>query len=380
MRTVTDAALAGALYVFALLIPMANQDLGTWTPGAAVLAAAAFTPLVLRHRWPVPVLAATVAGTLLAQGLHYSVSGLFFLAVIAGLYTVGASTRRSVALTAGGAVVALIVGWVTAWSGGSWTDAAVSRLAWSMTATAVGVAVRNRRAYVAAVEERARRAEETREQEARRRVVEERLRIARELHDVVAHHIAVINVQAGVAAHLLSSSPEAAGQALAHVRGAGRTVLDELGMLLSVLRRPDEDPGAPTEPTPDLTRAKALVESFAAAGLEVAWTSSGQVRPVPPAVDLTAYRLIQESLTNAHKHGGPNVRLQLQFTGTELVIEVCNDPSEVSRSVPAVDGTGHGLLGMRERVLAIGGSLRAGRMADGGFRVQARLPVPPEGS
>lgn len=164
-----------------------------------------------------------------------------------------------------------------------------------------------RRAFVHAIKERALRAERTREEEARRRVAEERLRIARDLHDVVAHHIALVNVQAGVAAHVMDKRPDQAKEALAHVREASRSALNELRATVGLLRQ-SGDPEAPTEPAPGLARLDELADTFRNAGLpvEVARSDSGTV--LPAAADLAAYRVIQEALTNVRKHAGQERR------------------------------------------------------------------------
>ncbi|MCM0678910.1 sensor histidine kinase [Micromonospora phytophila] len=298
--------------------------------------------------------------------------------------------RRTATLAA--ALSALAVGVAAvATLGVAWIDpAVVVLLLWFGVAVAVGDAVRSRRAYVAVLEERARRAEQTREEEARRRVAEERLRIARELHDVVAHHIALINVQAGVAGHLLRGQPDAAEEALGHVRAASRTVLAELSTVLGVLRR-DEETDAPTEPAPSLNRLDALVEGFAT-GQPVHWTLAGQPRPLPTAVDVAAYRIIQESLTNAHKHApGAAVAVRLRYDPEGVTIEVRDDgagaiamdrPAEAVRPEPPTGpqppGTGLGLLGMRERAESVGGTFSAGPRPSGGFAVRAELPAPEE--
>ncbi|MEW2403381.1 histidine kinase [Streptomyces sp. NPDC046862] len=227
--------------------------------------------------------------------------------------------------------------------------------------------------------ERARRAEASKEEEARRRVAEERLRIARELHDVIAHHIALITLQAGVAGHLLRTEPDQADTALGHIRDAGRTVLDELSSLLYVLRQPDDetDGPQPTEPVPGLSRLGRLLESVTAAGLGVRHRRAGRSRPLPIAVDLAAYRIIQEGLTNAHKHGGHAVAdLLVDYRTDALHIEISSPLRTGSSAAPAAVGTGHGLTGMRERAHAVGGSIHAGAQADGRFRLDARLPLP----
>ena len=235
---------------------------------------------------------------------------------------------------------------------------------------------------VAAIEERARRAEHTREEEALRRVAEERMRIARELHDIVGHHIALINVQAGVASHVLDTQPEQARLALAHVREAGRSALAELSATVAVLRQGDES-DAPHEPVPGLGRLPALLETFDRAGLRVSRQDEGEPRNLPTTVDLTAYRVVQESLTNVRKHAGTSAaRLRLAYRRDELHIEV-EDDGPGPGAVPVggtggstVGGTGHGLIGMRERAASVGGSFRAGPGPAGGFRVSVDLPLP----
>jgi signal transduction histidine kinase len=380
---VTDAVIAAALYALMLATPSkAPQRAASLSAGFVVAGAVVCGALAFRRRWPLWVLLVTVAGALVRTVLERSgVAGSpVLVASSLAVFTFALTSRRSAGL-AGGAITALVLFCGEGlWVPGSWWDAEkVGVLAWTGMAVAAGDALRNRRAYVAAVRERARRAEEAREQEAGRRVVEERLRIARELHDVVAHHIAVIQVQAGVAAHMLHSQPAAAEGAIGHVRRAAGEVLDELGTLLGVLRQSGDDPGTPSEPTPSLSRLDALVRSFSGAGLCVDSVSSGLTRVLPAAVDLTAYRLVQESLTNAHKHGDDRAQVTLAFHAHQLAVEVCNGPPPGVPRPTAAAGTGHGLLGMRERVLAVGGWLEAGPTPEGGFRVRALLPFPETG-
>jgi len=377
---VTDAVIAAALYALMLATPAkAPQRAASLSAGFVVAGAVVCGALAFRRRWPLWVLLVTVAGALVRTVLERSgaAGSPFLVASSLAVFTFALTSRRSAGL-AGGAITALVLFCGDGlWVPGSWWDAEnVGVLAWTGMAVAAGDALRNRRAYVAAVRERARRAEEAREQEAGRRVVEERLRIARELHDVVAHHIAVIQVQAGVAAHMLHSQPAAAEGAIGHVRRAAGEVLDELGTLLGVLRQSGDDPGTPSEPTPSLSRLDALVRSFSGAGLCVDSVSSGLPRALPAAVDLTAYRLVQESLTNAHKHGGDRAQVTLAFHPQQLTVEVCNGPPPGVPRPTAAAGTGQGLLGMRERVLAVGGWLEAGPTLEGGFRVRALLPTP----
>jgi signal transduction histidine kinase len=318
------------------------------------------------------VLAVSAAATALSVGLN-SARGLSTLVVVIAVYTVAATTNRAVAIIAGlSTALVLVAGVLLSTTGGVLDSDKVVLALWCGLAAAVGDAARSHREYVTAAEERARRAEQSREEETRRRLVSDRLRIARDLHDVMAHHIAVINVQAGVASHVLRTDPSGAQEALGHVRQASRTVLDELGTVVGVLRQ-GEDATAPTEPVPGLGRVEELIEAFRGAGLRVTWRRSGEVRPLPSTVDLAAYRLLQEALTNAHKHGGDAARIRLDFRADNLIIEVDND---AVRAMVPVPGTGFGLLGMRERVAAAGGTMHAGPRP-GGFRVRAVLPAGP---
>jgi signal transduction histidine kinase len=233
----------------------------------------------------------------------------------------------------------------------------------------VGVAVRSQRAAVEAAEARARQAEATREEEAERRVTDERLRIARELHDVVAHHISVVNVQAGVARHLLESQPEQARNALTLVREASRTVLSEMSTVLGLLRTGEDE--TPMAPAPGLDGAGALVESMRRAGLEVVERTEGEPYGLPEIADLTAFRVVQESLTNALKHGTGTAQLVRDYSATAVVLEIRNP---VRGAAPPSVGGGHGLVGMRERVTAMGGRFTAGPEPDGWFTVRAEIP------
>lgn len=241
-------------------------------------------------------------------------------------------------------------------------------------AVAAGNAARTHRLYVAEVEERARHAEHTRESEARRRVSEERLRIARDLHDSVGHHLALINVQAGVARHLLATKPAAAQDSLAHVESACRDALAELRDTIGLLREPGEGP-APVEPVAGLAGLTELIGSFRRSGLRIEQEIGGPTRRLPPSADLTAYRVIQESLTNVCKHSDRRAaRVHLRYEPMALHIAVDSDGPK-----PKTNGTGgHGIAGMRERVTAIGGNFHAGPQDAGGFRVSATLPFDTE--
>lgn len=373
-RTITLRSFAFDLAVAGLVFgPLAGRTHGTRGGlGAADLAAAGLTValLVLRRPLPLPALAAGIVAAGVVTAIAERPTAVIPTVVIL-LFHVAVSHGRRTAVVAGGiTLLALLVLVVMLVSDGLFGPVALAALAWPMLAVAAGDVVRSRRIAVEqaldAAEARARRAESSREEEARRRVVEERLRIARELHDVVAHRMAVVNVQAGVASHLLRAQPAAAEEALAVVRSSARLVLDELAGILSVLRTSDEPDT--TEPVPGLAAIPALVESFHAAGLAVEWTSSGEPRPLPTSVELAAYRTVQEALTNAHKHGDGRVRLTIVHTADAVDVEAVN---RVGTSRPPT--AGFGLLGMRERVSAAGGTLAFGSTG-GSFRLSARFP------
>jgi signal transduction histidine kinase len=382
-----DAVLAFVVATVGVLAPAVDRHHGPSVPVAVQVGGAvvAFVLLLLRRTWTLMVLLWSVVGAVVLMALSHGRDVLLPVAVIV-VFTVASETDRRTAWLAGAGTALVLFTAGVVGSSESWlAPANVGVIAWVGMATAVGDAVRSRRAYVTAVEERARRAEQTREEEARRQVAEERLRIARELHDVLAHHIALINVQAGVATHVLRGSPDQAEQALGHVRRASRAVLDELGALVNVLRD-SEETTSPMEPAPGLGRLPRLLDSFGAAGLRVESVIAGQRRSLPAAVDVAAYRVVQEALTNVHKHGGGAcARLSLDFAADELHITIANvggaGPGETCGEAGDVGGgsvepgTGHGIMGMRERAMSVGGWIAAGRLDGGPFRLEASLPL-----
>jgi len=373
---VVDAALAAFLFAGSLAASQPGHEPDfVLTAPAVVVGALVCLALVFRRRGPLTVLALTTLGTV-AEIIVTDGRTPYTAIVAVAAYTVASRNERVLAWVSGAAAVVVLVSAAILFTTASWSNPrSLEPIAWIGMAVALGYALRTRRAYIAAIEERVRRAEQTREEEAGRRVAEERLRIARELHDVVAHHIALISVQSGVATHLLRSQPDDAAIALGHVREASRSVLDELSTLLGVLRQP-EDAGAPTEPTPGLARLDELVDRFVTAGLKVDIVTSGRPRPLSAAADLAAYRIVQESLTNAQKHGaGGDTRVRLAHDFDALHIEVHNRGGHPASTETPPSG-GHGILGMTERATSLGGTLRAVAEPDGAFRVTATLPRP----
>jgi signal transduction histidine kinase len=337
-----------------------------------VLALLHTLPLAARRRFPGAVLGISVTSGLAvaALGLPPEILGV---AILVAVYSVAAYGDRWVSLAGlaaaelGSAAVQLTSGrfqWPT-----PVTNALVIGAAW-LLGHFVGV----RRAYTARLERTAE-LERTRAELARRAVAEERLRLARELHDVVAHSISVIAVQSGVGAHVAATQPEEAAKALAAIEATSRAALIELRRLLGVLRQEGE-PQGDLAPVPGLADLDALLAEVAKAGLGVRLRVEGTPSQLPAGVDLSAYRIVQEALTNVVKHAGPaRAQVTIGYRDQEVTVEVIDDGRGVT--VPTGDGrarVGHGLIGMRERVQVFGGDLETGPRPGGGFRVAVRLP------
>jgi signal transduction histidine kinase len=418
-------------------------------PIILLFVAAVFIPLALRRRAPVPAFGMLVILGVLLAGLTPAVSGLIFLASAFVLYTVTVEARRRtgtaalalvlavlVFLTAGGVPLNHVLGGVRVDQvGGAYIPVALA----SVIAWMTGYSVRQRRRYVVTLQQQA----------ANSAVAEERLRIARELHDVVAHSMSVIAVQAGYGQYVIDASPEGAKDALGAIQATSRDALDEMRRMLGVLRqqdgaasqqealpdeqngapgRPDTLPGlqdgtpgpqdalpgqqsrvpgsahcgarpavrppgraqdasaplapAPLAPAPGLACLDRLISRTCGAGVRVTLEVAGYVRPAPAGVDLSAYRIVQEALTNVVRHAGTGAvcAVSVCYTEAALVIRVTDDGGP--HSGPPLDGilsagTGHGIIGMRERVNLCGGTFRAGPLPAGGFQVTTSLPLPP---
>jgi signal transduction histidine kinase len=321
--------------------------------------------LLVRRRHPRGVLLGVFAVTLLYVALGYPQGPNYASLVVAFVTAVIAGHR-----VAAGA--ALLAGWalflwlpdVLGNAGPPTLLATFSVAAWLLVLFAGAEMLRDRR-------ERAAQARRARELQARRQADEERLRIARELHDVLAHNISVINVQSGVALHLIDEQPEQARVALSVINEASADALREVRSVLSVLRGSGEQP--PRAPAAGLARLDELVSRASAAGVGVTLEVHGERRPLPASVDLAAYRIVQESLTNVVRHAGAGVAsVQLTYAGDALTVQIDDDGH--GRNGQS-GGGGNGIAGMRERAVALGGDLDAGPRATGGFRVRARLPL-----
>jgi signal transduction histidine kinase len=324
-------------------------------------------PAALGARRVQPVAGLAVAAAALAAylGAGYPFGPVFLAPVLALCFAITAGHRLAAYTIAGIAFTALLLIHLVAHPGQplSLTGAA-GGLAWLIAVIAASEGWRARR-------ERLAQAQTAREETERRRGSEERLRIAQELHDVLGHHVSLINVQAGVALYLMDDDPEQARTALAAIKQSSRELLHEMRSTLGVLRGIDERP--PHQPVPGLARLDTLVSDTRAAGLPVAVEIRGPVRDLPASVDLTAYRIVQEALTNTRKHAGPaRASVVLQYDEHGLTVQVDDDGR--GTGAPGSVG-GNGLPGMRERAQALGGTITAGSRAEGGFAVRAFLPA-----
>jgi signal transduction histidine kinase len=359
-------------------VTQAGQRPSTWV--TYMLSAAIVLPVLTHRRHP--LVSATVAlGALVAYSLaHYGpypCINTFVLVFVVALH----AERRHAALVFAAAMAALSLAvWVQPDGVTSpWTW--ISTLLFAVVAFLVGQNLRDQRTRWAVVEERERHLETEREERARRAVTAERLRIARELHDVVAHSMSVIAVQAGMGHHVLDAQPEEARRALAAIETTSRAALTEMRRLLGVLRQEGEA-HASLAPAPGMADLPLLLDQFRAVGLDVRFTMSGDVPSTSTPVDLTTYRIVQEALTNALKHGGPKARVLINHSVDEVYVEVLDNgrPRSMRRPAPvaATADVGHGLIGMRERVAVFGGRLSAGARPGGGYRIAVHLPLAPE--
>ncbi|MGW3206255.1 sensor histidine kinase [Streptomyces sp. NPDC001135] len=380
-----------AVVLFGLAgVSVANLD---GAPGRHGSVAAAMTVSVvlgvvvaLRRRYPEAMLLVACA-TGLAQLVLDVGTTLADFAMLVITYTVAAigarwASRLALAVSFAAAALAQIR-WPVAHSTLAGEVAVVVfqtvpfALAWVL-----GDSMRTRRAYFAQLEERAARLEKEREAQSKVAVAAERARIARELHDVVAHNVSVMVVQADGAAYVLDTAPDQAKKALETISSTGRQALAEMRRLLGVLRTGEHQESGEYVPQPDVEQIDDLIEQCRRSGLPVDFKIEGTPRALPSGVELTAYRIVQEALTNTRKHGGPNagasVRLVYFDDGLGLLVEDDGKgaPHELYEEGGA-DGQGHGLIGMRERVGMVGGTLDAGPRPGGGFRISALLPLKP---
>lgn len=390
-----DALLPALLALVFILVPLtvphrltgpggSGLDLSMTGPDLALTVASALALTARRH---VPLLVLLVTGSLAAVATagQWQVN-LTQLAVAVALFNYGLARPRArtvlaaivAALCLGTMSVAMVFLGTAEWG-------RLNIVLWLATAAAVAIAVESHRATIVALEDRVRRAEESQEATALRRVAEDRVRIARELHDVIAHHVAVISVQAGVAEHVVERDPAAALEALGNVRASSKAVLAELQSVVGVLRQ--DESALPTAPAPGLSSLSELVATFRSMGTPIAIHAPDPLPSLSPTADLAAYRLVQEALTNVHKHARgaeTTVILRPQVDAIEVVVTNERPPVGPDSTggdaayVGAPAGSGLGLIGMVERVSAIGGSVSTLPTGEGGFRVAAHIPVAEE--
>ena len=369
------AALA-AITGVALVAPRA-QVAPPSTPVIVAWAVALAAPLVLRRRWPLVVLAVTTLHftRYWAVGQVNEIASWVILGV--AVYSAAAYADRRRARWMCGACLLWLIGSGVVLSARAGPIGAVEVAAIAMfdalpflLAWPLGAMMRRLREYRVVLEERNRQLDQEREVNARRAVLEERVRIARELHDVVAHHVSVMGVQAGVARRLFDRDPPEAVAAIGSVETASRQAIADLQQLVGVLRRQEE--GDDLAPQPSLQRLPELVEHMRQTGLPVKLTTTGEPQQLPAGVELSAYRIIQEALTNTLKHAGPaQAAVAVRYDNGAVEVEVVDDGQGPP---PARQGTGgKGLVGMQERVRLYGGRLEAGARPGGGFRVYAVL-------
>jgi signal transduction histidine kinase len=342
---------------------------------SVVLDAVAVMSLTARRRLPVVVLAFTagVSVTLTAMGYDPSPPAV---ALLIATYTVAAHRGLATSLPIGAVTLTVFIGLLIGVGAGFWP--AVSNAILFVGVWWLGRSLRLRRAYLNELEARARRLERAREADARAARTEERSRIARELHDVVAHHVSVMTVQAGAARRILERDPEAVRDALTTIEQMGRTALGEMRRLVGVLRTEAEPVRGELSPQPGVNDVGELVDHLRETGLQVQLWIEGESRSLSPGVDLAAFRLIQEALTNTLKHAGPQARawVRIHYADRQLMVEVEDDGRGLAAGLGQNGGSrGHGLVGMRERVALYGGELRIGPRSGGGFEVRARFPL-----
>jgi signal transduction histidine kinase len=379
MRRVLRSADTRELPLVLVLIAAALAE-GQWSPDAGglsplgvVAAVGIAVPLLWRHRAPQTVLALVVAGVFACMATLKP--GWTVVAVSAvAIYSVALYGDRTRTLLTAGCVLAVTVAVMTLFSDrGLLSYDAVTRLGVLLIALVLGDAVRSRRTIERAAAQREVERERRARDDSERRLADERLRIAREVHDVVAHAMVAINVQAGVAAHVLHKRPGQAETALTEIKRVSGAALDDLRATLGLLR--DEDAAAPVQPTHVLSGVPDLAAPLRAAGVRVAVDLDGPEERVTSPVGTAAYRIVQEALTNVLRHAdASSAAVHVAIGANRVEIDVRND-SLAPPSAPQANGTGNGLRGMAERAEALGGRVEAGRLPDGGWQVHAVLPL-----
>ncbi|MFF7244999.1 sensor histidine kinase [Embleya sp. NPDC008237] len=324
--------------------------------------------LIVRRRYPMQVLIAVVLAQAAFVLCTDAATRSFGCALMVALYTVARYRRPLETGIAGCLAVAAQLLRVVPGAGESFAEAAASGLGGSVLVIVVGVGTAKWQQQLAI----------NRQLRADRAVTEERRRIARELHDIVAHHITTMYLMSGGARATLDRDPQTAREALFTLEASGRTALSEMRQLLGVLRSTEGHEDAPSEPQPGMPEIHRLITESRAAGLPIEYEEIGERRSLSPATGLTLYRIVQEALTNTRKHSGAaRASVRVRHLPDRVVLEVLDDGAGGSAAPSGIAGSGYGLMGMRERVTLHGGTLEAGHRPEGGFRVVADVPLPP---
>jgi len=357
----------------ALSVPdLFKEDPHRAAAAALVVLVVMTAPLLVRRIWPIPVFGWILVTQIPAVSWdRHLIAGP---ALLIALYTVARLQSRRDALACAGVLELTVVTALLLLAGGGWWYDAIFLSGLIAAALGLGLYTGTRRAYLAELRDRADRLERERDQQAALAVAAERARIAREMHDIVAHHLTVMITLSEAAIAASASSPERATDVMRSVADTGRRALADTRRLLGVLRqRPGKDPAGTLQPVPDLTQLDSLIEQVRSAGLDTTLEIHGQAPDVPAGVQLTVYRLVQEALTNTLKHGGPGARasVRLRYLPGELLVDIDDDGA--GAAAPVAASVGGGLLGMRERVHAYGGDVQAGPRGPGGWQVSARL-------
>jgi signal transduction histidine kinase len=361
------------LLAMALTVPDLFKEDPHRAPVAALVVLVVMTaPLLVRRIWPIPVFGWILVTQIPAVSWNrHLIAGP---ALLIALYTVARLQSRRDALACAGVLELTVVTALLLFAGGGWWYDLIFLSGLIAAALGLGLYTGTRRAYLAELRDRADRLERERDQQAALAVAAERTRIAREMHDIVAHHLTVMITLSEAAIAASASSPERATDVMHSVADTGRRALADTRRLLGVLRqRPGQEPAGTLQPVPDLTQLDSLIEQVRSAGLDTTLEIHGQAPDVPAGVQLTVYRLVQEALTNTLKHGGPGARasVRLRYLPGELLVDIDDDGA--GAAAPVAASVGGGLLGMRERVHAYGGDVQAGPRGPGGWQVSARL-------
>jgi len=374
VRRVPDVLPAAAAAASAV---STSHDSAPRPAAVAIVMALSAVPLLARRKWPVPVFAIVMAASI-AIGLWNDFRNANWVALLIALYTVAAQRPPRDTWACAGALITAVVCATIALAGWNWWYYTIWVCGLFAAALGLGLYIAARRAYLAGLKDRAERVERERDQQVALAAAAERARIAREMHDIVAHNLTVMVTLSEAAAASVPAAPDRATEIMHGVSATGRQALADTRRLLGVLRQAPEQPQDDSmQPIPGLADLDGLVQQVRSAGLDTTLEISGQVPDLPEGMQLTVYRLVQEALTNTLKHAGPGARagVRLRFTPGELQAEIDDDGAGAAQARTGPSGPGTGLLGMAERVRAYGGDVTAGPRQPHGWQVRARLDL-----